>query len=292
MTLPTAIEPVKKYYRLTKPGIVRGNAITASAGFFLASRGDIDWLLYLAMLSGLSFVVAAACVFNNYLDRDIDAKMKRTAGRALVSGDISTRSALLFASILQVAGIFILGLFTTVSAVAAALVGLFFYVIVYGFAKRKTVWGTVIGSISGAVPPVVGYTAVSADVDTTALMLFLILVLWQMPHFYAISIFRRKDYKAAGIPVLSIKKGVSTAKVRIILYIYGFTAAAAGLHLIGRAGDIYLAVSLILGLAWLWLGIKNFKSGDDELWSKKMFGFSLLVISFWSLAVAMDHWLP
>lgn len=279
---------LKNYYRLTKPGIIRGNLITATAGFFLASRGEIDWWLFLAMLGGLGLVIASSCVFNNYLDRDIDALMSRTKKRALVNGAITERSALIFASILGFLGAFILASFTNLLAWGVALLGMFFYVVVYGIGKRKTVWGTVIGSISGAIPPVVGYVAVTDNINLVALLLFITLVFWQMPHFYSIAMFRLKDYKAAKIPVLPAVKGNATTKRQIIGYTYGFVAASALLGVAAHTGDLYLLGILVLGAAWLWLGVKGFKVEDDINWARKMFGFSLLVITGWSLLISID----
>lgn len=283
---------VRDFYYLTKPGIIRGNLITATAGFLLAAKGDIDLLLFLSMLGGLGLVVASACVFNNYLDRDIDAKMSRTKKRALVAGTVSTKNALIFATSLGWLGSLILAVQTNLVAWGAAMLGLFFYVIVYGIGKRRTVWGTVIGSISGAVPPVVGYTAVTGNVSLVAIVLFLILVFWQMPHFYAIAMFRLKDYRAAGIPVLPAVSGMRATKVQIIMYIYAFIAATALLNILGTTGDVYLFITLLLGTFWLWTGLKGFKVTDDERWARQMFRFSLLVITGWSIMISIDHWLP
>lgn len=278
----------KNYYRLTKPGIVRGNAITATAGFFLAAKSDVDWRLYAAMLVGLALIVASACVFNNYLDRDIDIKMSRTKQRALVSGRISARSALIYASILELMGALVLALFTNLTALAMALLGLFFYVVVYGVAKRRTVHGTVIGSISGAMPPVVGYTAVTGNLNLVALVLFLTLVFWQMPHFYAIAMFRLRDYKAARIPVLPAVKGMRAAKIQIIIYIYAFMAAAAGLHIVAHTADLYLIGILLLCTYWLWKAVQGFNVSDDTSWAREMFGISLIVTSGWTLLILLS----
>src|SRR6185437_15386626 len=167
---------LRTYYRLTKPGIVYGNSITAAAGFFLASRGHVDWGKFLAMLVGLALVIASACVFNNYLARHIDTRMDRTKKRALAIGAISHRAALIYASALGLTGLLILAVFTTWLATLCALAGHVLYVAAYGYTKRRTPWGTEVGAISGAAPPVVGYTAVTGHFDAGALILFLILV--------------------------------------------------------------------------------------------------------------------
>lgn len=287
-----AIDSLKSYYSLTKPGIIRGNTITAIAGFFFASKGHIDFGLLLALAVGLSLIIASACVFNNYLDRDIDAKMARTKKRALVAGTISVQNALIYASLLGLLGSSILGIFTNMLAQIIALFGLFAYVILYSIVKRYTLHSTVIGSISGAVPPVVGYTAVTDRFDHTALILFLILVFWQMPHFYAIAMYRREDYVAAKIPVLTVKRGMRAAKIQIMLYIAAFTAAAAALTKFSYGGYTYLAIAIILGLTWLGFGLKDFNRKDDKLWGRQMFHVSLAVITTLSIMISINAWLP
>ena len=206
---------IKAYYLLAKPGIIYGNALTAIGGYFLAAKGIFDLSLFLSMLFGLSFVIGSACVFNNIMDQGIDSKMARTKKRALVTKTIPEFHAVVYGSILGILGFLLLLCNTNVLTALIAFIGFIFYVIVYGIFKRKSVHGTVIGSISGAVPPVVGYCAVTNNLDLGAFLLFIILVIWQMPHFYAIAIFRRDDYVAASIPVLPIKKGLFQTKIQM-----------------------------------------------------------------------------
>jgi protoheme IX farnesyltransferase len=287
---------LKTYYNLTKPGIIRGNLLTAAAGFVLASGNHIRLGLLLAALIGTSLVIASACVVNNYIDREIDAKMARTKDRAFVKGLVSARAAGIYAVILAVAGFLMLGIYVNALTVFVGLTGWVFYVVVYGIGKRRTVHGTVIGSISGATPIVAGYTAAADRLDGTALILFLILVLWQMPHFYAIAMYRFNDYKAAGLPVLPVKKGAYRTKLQIMLYIAAFTIAAALLTVFGYTGYIYLAVVLLLGLAWLRLGLQGFRTAGnkaaDEKWARKMFFFSLIAILVLSIMIALGGRLP
>lgn len=279
---------LKSYYALTKPGIIRGNAITAIGGFFFASRGMPDLGLLMAMLVGLSLIIASSCVINNYTDRQIDKRMSRTKSRALVSGKISGRNALMYAAILGIAGILILGFFTNLLTLIIAIFGMFAYVVLYGIGKRRTVHGTLIGSISGSIPPVVGYTAVTNQFDVTALLLFTILVFWQMPHFYAIAIYRMKDYAAAAIPVLPIVKGMKVTKIQIAIYIVGFIAATQTLTLFGGASYAYAATMLLAGSVWLWLALKGFRAQDDIRWARSVFGFSLIVIIIFSITISLD----
>lgn len=283
---------LKDYYYLTKPGIIRGNLLTASAGFFLASTNSIDLWLYLAMVAGLSFVIGSGCTFNNYIDREIDKKMERTKNRALVQGRITPRNALIFGSTLLLLGLFILAFFANILTSAIALFGFIFYVVIYGIWKRRSSLGTAVGSISGAVPPVVGYCAVSNQIDAAAVLLFLILVFWQMPHFYAISIFRKKEYQAASIPVLSIEKGLYQTKRHIIIYIFGFSVAALSLFAFNYTGYIYVLVMAILCAIWLRIGLEGFSSKNINAWARKMFGFSLTVLSTFSLLICLNALLP
>src|SRR5574342_297827 len=150
-----------KYIKLTKPGIIMGNAITAAAGFMLASKGHFNIWLFLATISGLSLIVAAGCVFNNYMDRNAGKKMIRTQARALAAGTISVRNALIFAIALGAAGSAILAFFTNVLTLFIAYTGFVIYVFFYSLLKYRTMYGTEIGSIAGAVPPVAGYCAVA-----------------------------------------------------------------------------------------------------------------------------------
>jgi heme o synthase len=285
---PITAAVLKTYYRLTKPGIIYGNAIPAIAAFLLASRRHINIELLLATLVGLSLIIASACVFNNYTDRGIDRLMARTKRRALVQGLVSGRNALIYATVLGLVGTTTLLLFTNRLTTAVALFGLFAYVVLYGIGKRRTVYGTIIGSLSGAIPPVVGYTAVAGRLDATALALFLILVFWQMPHFYAIAMYRLADYKAAHIPVLPAKKGFFITKINILGFIVGFILAASLLTVFGAASYIYLTVALILGLTWFGVGLAGFRATDDAHWARRMFLISLLVLTILCATIALD----
>ncbi len=279
---------IKRYFSLTKPGIIGGNAVTAAAGFFLASRGDFDAWLFIAMLAGLSLVIAAACVFNNYFDREIDKKMTRTKDRALAAGSVSPRGALVFATILLILGLVALYYHTNRLALFVAIIGFLVYVFLYTPLKRRTVYGTLIGSIAGATPPVVGYTAVTGNFDGAAVLLFAILALWQMPHFYSIAIYRLNDYADASIPVLPVARGVHHAKKHILFYVVAFTAAALLLWLFGYVGYAYLVAVLVLGGLWLFYVKKGFEAEDNTRWARKMFTFSLVVLTLLSILMAVD----
>ena len=283
---------ISQYYRLVKPGIVRGNLIVALAGFLFASRGEINILSMIYMLLGLGCVIASSCVVNNYLDREIDRKMKRTEKRALVTGEISDRNALALAAMLGLVGVLILFFLVNSLAARIAIAGFLFYVVVYGYWKRRSVFGTLVGSISGAVPPVVGYVAVTNALDIASLLLFLVLVFWQMPHFYSIGIYSFSDYKKASIPILPVEKGMDLTKKHIKIYMWGFVISTFMFTLFGYTGIIYLIVTLCTGGAWLYKAYVSEGHGSDELWAKKMFSFSLVVLLVFCLMISLDFILP
>lgn len=280
---------LKKYLLVTKPGIIFGNLISVAGGFFLASRGRIDVMLMIATIVGVALVVASGCVFNNVIDRDIDRLMERTRQRVLVKGLISARKALLYATVLGILGILVLWWGASSVAALFGVLGFLVYVGAYSlYLKRNSVHGTLIGSLSGAVPPVIGYCAVTGRFDVGALLLLLIFSLWQMPHSYAIGIFRYKDYKAAGIPVLPVARGMTAAKRQIIGYIIAFGVFALLLTLLGYTGFGYFAVALGVSLYWLYLGAKGFAPGDEIVWARKVFGFSILIVMALSVMMAVD----
>lgn len=286
------MDKVKTYYKLTKPGIIRGNLISATAGFLLASKGDIDGLLLLYTLFGISLVIASGCVFNNYLDRNIDKKMSRTKTRAIVTGEISGIHAIIFASILGFIGTVTLLLFTNLITAFLGLIALFFYVIVYGYYKRNSIHGTLVGSISGSMPPVAGYLAVTGSFDIGAFLLFLILATWQMPHFYAIAIYRLKDYKAASLPVLPAVKGINVTKKHMIAYTILFSLSVILLWVSGYTGLTYLIVMLATSAWWLRIGLRGFNTKDDNKWAKSVFKSSLFVLLIFSFMISIDFFVP
>jgi len=280
------------YYQLTKPGIVYGNVLTALGGFLLASKGHINGWLLLATLAGIALVIGSACVLNNCLDRNIDQKMARTKKRAVANGTVPVRKAVAYSILLGMLGFVVLGLWTNWLTVLLGAIAIIDYVVVYGISKRRSAYGTIVGSVAGALPIAGGYTAVAGRFDLGALLLFLILVCWQMPHFYAIAIRRQHDYAAAGIPVWPIRKGVPATKYNIIAYVAAFVLAAVALAVFGYAGYVYLAVMGVVGVMWLWKGVKGFHAMDDIAWARSMFLFSLVVILALSASLSIDAWMP
>ena len=183
-------ETLKKFWLVAKPGIIVGNLITAAGGFFLAAKGSVEIALLLPTISGIALVVASACVINNCLDKNTDRKMVRTCRRVLARGRMSLKAALCYAVLLCLAGFTLLGAATNLLCVAIVLAGFAVYVGLYSlYLKRHSVYGTLIGSLAGAAPPLAAYCAVRNTVDAQAVILLLIFSLWQMPHCYAIAIF-------------------------------------------------------------------------------------------------------
>lgn len=281
---------LERYWLVVKPGIIFGNLIAAAGGFLLAARGAPDPVLLLATLAGLSLVVASGCAFNNCIDSDIDRKMARTRNRVLVTGAMSRKAAFAHGLVLGVAGFALLWSLAGWLPFAWAAFGFAIYVGAYSlWLKRRSVYGTLIGSLSGAVPPVAGYCAVTGRVDSGAWILLVMFCLWQMPHSYAIAIFRLADYQAAGIPVLPVVRGIDRAKQQIVLYILAFAVATVMLAVGGYAGYGYLAVACTTSVWWLSMAVGGYRPQIDErAWARRVFFCSIITITALSVMMALD----
>jgi heme o synthase len=286
------MKPFKDYYAALKPERTYANVMTTGAGFLFASKWSIDWGLLTATLVGTTLVVMSACAVNNCTDRGIDAQMPRTRKRPTVSGDVPMARLATLAVVLGVAGFVTLALWVNWLVVLLGVVGYIDYVVLYGWTKRTTPWSTLVGTISGAVPIVAGYVAVLGHFTPTALALGLVMLFWQMPHFYAISIFRHKDYKAGGLPVWSVRYGVRSTQAWLLAYTFLYLAALAFFIVVGSTGILFAAVMGLLGIYWLWLGLKGFKAERPEKWARGMFGFSLITLLVLSAGVAVAPLLP
>lgn len=278
LEIPSYSFATKNYCLLMKPGIMMGNIVVTAGGFALASKGTFDIPLFIATLFGLALIIASSCVFNNYIDRETDKKMERTKNRGLATGAVSAYGAILFAVILGISGAIVLYTFTNLITVIIALTGFFVYVILYSFSKYYSIHGTIIGSVAGAIPPVVGYCAVSNRVDAAAVILFFMMVMWQMPHFFAIAIYRIEDYVQASIPIMPVTKGMRETKIYMMLYIIAFTAVVFLLTAYGYTSIGFSVIAALLGAAWLWLCVKGFYCKSDKQWARQMFVFSLVVV--------------
>lgn len=277
-----------RFFSVTKPGIIFGNMVSVCGGFFLASAHSFNFLLLLHTVFGMALVIASACVFNNVIDQDIDALMARTQRRALVVGLISEKTAVVYGILLGLLGFLALGFFTNWLSTLIAFVGYFFYVVVYSlYFKRQSALSTLLGGVAGAVPPVVGYSAVTHQLDLAAVLLFLILLFWQMPHFYAISIYRLEDFSKASLPILPLRQSVRFTKISALVYTALFLIAALMPAIFHYSGIFYGAVALLLGGSWLCIGIFYFNR--TEIWARKMFLFSIINITLLCVAMGVDH---
>lgn len=289
----TIVETIKKYLLITKPGIIAGNLISVTGSFLLASKGNVDSALLFVTLTGIALVIAAGCVFNNALDKDIDRLMSRTRNRALASGAVSPHSAEFYAAILGFAGIGLLWMTTNLLTVAIVLAGFMIYVGVYTmYMKRSSSHAPLIGSLAGATPPLAGYCAVTGQFDVGALILLVIFSLWQMPHFYAIAVYRLEDYRSAAIPVLPVKRGIAVTKRHIVSYILAFIIASLALTFVGYTGYWYLAAALITGAIWLFLALSDYHRLTERVWARKLFAYSIVIILVTNVMISIDFVTP
>lgn len=289
---------LKKYLFLTKPGILFGNFITTLGGFFLAAQGSIDLPLLLLTLLGTTLVVASGCVFNNIIDQDIDQKMQRTQNRALVTKAISVPIAFIYGCVLGVLGFVILYFLVNPLACLFAGIGFIVYVFLYSlWTKRSSIHQTIIGSISGACPPVIGYVAVAEQFDYAALILLLGYAFWQMPHSWGIAIYRFQDYANANIPILPVARTIKRTKVESLIYVVLFLVTMNLLYVFGYTNICFAIALNAIGLYWIYLSIKGFKADDDQVWAKHYFLFSVqfitvLSLSFYFTAISPAPHLP
>jgi protoheme IX farnesyltransferase len=263
---------------IIKTGIIKSNSLGMLAGLCLAlyvyDIGFVEKLpIILISLIGTAFVVGGSGAINNYYDRDIDSIMKRTQSRPTVDGTVNPKFALWLGIVLVAIG---LGLLLSVSLMAAFMgfLGFAFYVFAYTmFTKRSTIYNTEVGSISGAMPPIIGWATISSDIfHPVAIGLFVFLFLWQPPHFYAIAIRRLDEYKAAGVPMLPVVKGIFRTKVQTLVYLVILILASFLFFPFSKT----IAFSMFgLSLLWMLLGIIGFKKFNDLKWANLMFAASL-----------------
>jgi protoheme IX farnesyltransferase len=281
------MEMLRNYYAALKPERTYANVMTAAAGFLFASKWHIHWGLLLATLLGTTFVVMSACGVNNCTDRGIDARMPRTKKRATVTGDVPLGRLVVLSVVLGALGFLVLILWVNWLVVLLGVIGYVDYVLLYAWTKRTTPWSTLVGTVSGAVPITAGYVAVVEHFDMTALALALVMLCWQMPHFYAIGIFRQKDYKAGGLPIWPVRYGVKNTQVWIIIYALLYLFATILLTFVGSLGLVALIV-WAMGLYWVLRGLRGFRTQAPEKWARGMFGFSLITLLVLSAVIALS----
>jgi protoheme IX farnesyltransferase len=267
---------LKDLIALTKPRLLRLNVFAALGGFLVASKWDIDYILLIWTLVGSTLTIASATVINNFWDRELDQKMERTRDRALPTGRMKPGSVLLYGIILGIAGLGMLFGLVHVLAGLLGMLGWFVYIVIYTiWLKRTSTWSTSVGGISGAMPPVIGYCAVTNEIDAGAWILFALLFLWQPAHFWSLAIRRVEEYREAGFPLLPVVKGIKRTKLQMIPYVVLLIPTGILFYTYGYVGIYFLIISVIGGAVWLWHTLRGTGAKDTEKWAKVNFLISV-----------------
>lgn len=284
---------VRQFYVLTKPRVVQLIVFCALIGMVLAVPGLPSWAeLRLALLAciGIWLVSGAAAAFNCIVEQGIDAKMKRTAWRPSAKGELGKRQTLLFSAVLCLLGSVLLYVWVnplTMWLTFATFVG---YAVVYTvILKPLTPQNIVIGGASGAMPPVLGWAAMTGEVGPEALILFLIIFLWTPPHFWALALYRVEDYRKSGLPMLPVTHGNEFTRLQVLLYTFVLFAACLLPFVYGMNSWIYLLAALVLSLIFCWYGFRLWRAYSDEL-ARQTFRFSLTHLSLLFAAMLVDHY--
>ena len=279
----------RDYISVTKVGITVANLLMVFAGCWLAATGPLDLKIVLLTMLGSALVIMSGTCLNNYIDRDLDSLMERTKKRALPSGRLDPNSVLRVGLYLGIAGTIILGTINMITALLG-LLGLFFYVIVYTYwLKRTSTLNTLIGGISGAMPPIMGYTAISGTMDLTAWVIFFILFLWQPPHFLALAMRRAEDYKIAGFKMLPVVRGYEVTKWHMLRYTAILVPTTLLLYGIHSVGMVYLIGMAALGCLWIALNTAGLFMKDTIKFSRISFVYSLIYLNLFSLLIFIDR---
>ncbi|HJG66424.1 MAG TPA: heme o synthase [Staphylococcus ureilyticus] len=282
----------KELQQIIKMGLVQGNLIPAFAGSWLAIvlanhsfLSSIPQILM--MLVGSTLIMGGACALNNYYDQDIDSIMPSKQQRPSVNGKISNRNLLLLSFGMMLVGEALLFALNIPSGVIG-LLGIVGYVSFYSiWSKRHTVWNTVIGSFPGAVPPIIGWTAIESNISIIAVALFLVIFCWQPVHFYALAIKRKDEYSLANIPMLPSVKGFKRTRVSMFIWLILLLPLPL---LLSDLGTTFIVLATLLNLGWLYLGLTSFKKDSDQTkWATKMFVYSLnYLVVFFVLVVVVS----
>ena len=288
------MSPVRQFYALTKPRVVQLIVFCALIGMVLAVPGAPSWpetRLALIACAGIWLVAGAAAAFNCLVEKGIDAKMKRTAWRPTAKGELSDWQALLFSAVLCSIGSWVLYVWVnplTMWLTFATFVG---YAVVYTvILKPLTPQNIVIGGASGAMPPVLGWAAMTGDVSPEALILFLIIFLWTPPHFWALALYRVEDYRKSGLPMLPVTHGSEFTRLQVLLYTFILFAACLMPFVYGMSSWLYLASAVVLSAGFTGYAFKLWRNYSDAL-ARKTFRFSLIHLSLLFAALLLDHYL-
>ncbi|MEE8483996.1 MAG: heme o synthase [Nitrospinota bacterium] len=272
---------------LPKPGIVALSLVACFTGLYIGAHGMPPTELLLWTMLGFGMATAAGTTLNSFVDRDIDSKMKRTQGRPLPSGSVSANRAYLIGSALVVVSLLILKVFVNDLAAILSGIAIFTYVVLYTILlKRRTPYATHIGGIAGALPPMVGYAAVTGTLDIKAFILFLVIVVWQQPHFWTLALKYREDYAAAGIPILPVAKGVWATKVRIFWYTLVLYPVSLLPYTVGISGGYFLLTGIFLNLVCIYFTVRFVISAKDK--ERFLFFFSIFYLTVLFGAMLLD----
>ena len=281
----------RDYYELTKPRVVMLIVFTAVVGMFLAAPGWPGTTAMLFGTIGIGMAASAAAVFNHVLDARIDIHMLRTRGRPLPEGRVTETSALAFASATCVLSMIILWFLVNPLTAVLTFGSLIGYAVIYTvFLKRATPQNIVIGGAAGAAPPVLGWTAVTGEITSSALLLFLIIFVWTPPHFWALAIARKDDYARVGIPMLPVTHGEGYTRLHILLYTILLVVITVIPYLTGMSGLIYLAAAVVLGAIFLNYAVRMMRDRDDVELPMRTFKFSITYLAILFAALLVDHY--
>jgi protoheme IX farnesyltransferase len=280
-----------QYYALTKPRVVQLIVFCAAIGMLLAQPGLPDLALAGAAVLGIWLVAGAAAAFNCLVEQHIDRRMARTAWRPTAKGELTTAHTLLFSALLCAAGSAVLWVWVnplTMWLTFATFVG---YAVIYTVVlKPLTPQNIVIGGASGAMPPVLGWAAMTGEVGPQALILFLIIFLWTPPHFWALALYRVEDYRRAGLPMLPVTHGPEFTRLQVLLYTLVLFAATLLPFVQGMSGVLYLAAAVLLGGLFIAYAWQLWRDYSDAL-ARKTFRFSIWHLALLFAALLADHWL-
>jgi protoheme IX farnesyltransferase len=282
-------------FALTKPRVMSLVVFTGLCGL-LAAPGAVHPVLGFAAVLCIALGAGGAGALNQWYEADLDAKMKRTAGRPLPGGRMSRQTALHFGVGLSVFSVILMDLAANALAAAILAVSILFYVLVYTvWLKRRTAQNIVIGGAAGAFPPLIGWVAATGDISLLSVLMFAIIFLWTPPHFWALSLFVRMDYANAGVPMLPVVSGVTTTRRHIVLYTLPMVAAAVAPWPLGLTGWIYGAVAIALNAVFLGLALAVLANRATEPArmkpEKRLFGFSILYLFILFAALVADRWI-
>lgn len=285
------VAPMAQYWSLTKPKVVFLITFTALVGMLLAKDGAIPLDILLFGLLGIGLSAASGAAINHVVDRHIDALMERTKGRPLPTGSLSQTKALIFALSIGLLGISMLVVFVNLLTAVLTFFSLVGYALIYTmYLKRATPQNIVLGGAAGAAPPLLGWTAVTGQVETEALLLFLIIFIWTPPHFWALAIRRRDEYARAKIPMLPVTHGVEFTKIQILLYTILLFLVTLMPFLIQMSGLIYLSGAVSLGIGFLYYAIKLYREKSPDVIAMKTFGYSIFYLSLLFAFLLVDHY--